>query len=148
MSSKVDSSGKFSPHALFGVHVQIHARQHHRHCRLPALCRRRNSACRSCTWHALDAGICVFCLGRDCLGLACSGADYLGCALSHAAGDTKNLWKILVGVRGFEPPAPASRTQCSTRLSYTPMPNLPGRRGIAARAVGRKPASPIPNARA
>ena len=27
----------------------------------------------------------------------------------------------LVGVRGFEPPAPASRTQCSTRLSYTPM---------------------------
>ena len=26
----------------------------------------------------------------------------------------------MVGVRGFEPPAPASRTQCSTRLSYTP----------------------------
>ncbi len=23
-------------------------------------------------------------------------------------------------MRGFEPPAPASRTQCSTRLSYTP----------------------------
>ena len=30
----------------------------------------------------------------------------------------KKRW--LVGVRGFEPPAPASRTQCSTRLSYTP----------------------------
>ena len=28
--------------------------------------------------------------------------------------------KMLVGVRGFEPPAPASRKQCSTRLSYTP----------------------------
>ena len=28
--------------------------------------------------------------------------------------------KELVGVSGFEPPAPASRTQCSTRLSYTP----------------------------
>jgi hypothetical protein len=27
----------------------------------------------------------------------------------------------MVGVRGFEPPATASRTQCSTRLSYTPM---------------------------
>ena len=27
---------------------------------------------------------------------------------------------ILVGVRGFEPPASASRTQRSTRLSYTP----------------------------
>src|SRR5579859_2906975 len=28
----------------------------------------------------------------------------------------------MVGVRGFEPPAPASRRQCSTRLSYTPTP--------------------------
>jgi hypothetical protein len=28
---------------------------------------------------------------------------------------------VLVGVRGFEPPAPASRRQCSTSLSYTPM---------------------------
>jgi hypothetical protein len=26
----------------------------------------------------------------------------------------------VVGVRGFEPPTPASRTQYSTRLSYTP----------------------------
>ena len=26
----------------------------------------------------------------------------------------------LVGERGFEPPAPASRKQCSTRLSYSP----------------------------
>ena len=26
----------------------------------------------------------------------------------------------MVGVRGFEPPAPASRRQYSTRLSYTP----------------------------
>jgi hypothetical protein len=30
------------------------------------------------------------------------------------------LIEKLVGVRGFEPPAPASRKQCSTRLSYTP----------------------------
>jgi hypothetical protein len=30
------------------------------------------------------------------------------------------FWEELVGVSGFEPPAPASRTQCSTRLSYTP----------------------------
>ena len=28
--------------------------------------------------------------------------------------------EILVGVRGFEPPTPASRRQCSTKLSYTP----------------------------
>ena len=26
----------------------------------------------------------------------------------------------MVGVRGFEPPTPASRRQCSTKLSYTP----------------------------
>jgi len=30
------------------------------------------------------------------------------------------FWEKLVGVRGFEPPAPASRRRCSTRLSYTP----------------------------
>ena len=29
-------------------------------------------------------------------------------------------FSFVVGVRGFEPPAPASRRQCSTRLSYTP----------------------------
>ncbi len=28
---------------------------------------------------------------------------------------------VMVGVRGFEPPAPASRRQCSTKLSYTPI---------------------------
>ena len=40
---------------------------------------------------------------------------------------------MLVGVRGFEPPAPASRKQCSTRLSYTPAP-----RDIARSAHYRK----------
>ncbi len=33
--------------------------------------------------------------------------------------------KALVGVRGFEPPTPASRTQYSTRLSYTPCHDAP-----------------------
>ncbi len=27
----------------------------------------------------------------------------------------------LVGVRGFEPPTPSSRTKCATKLRYTPM---------------------------
>src|SRR5215472_2557897 len=36
----------------------------------------------------------------------------------------------MVGVRGFEPPAPASRKQCSTRLSYTPADR--------ARYIGKK----------
>jgi hypothetical protein len=35
-----------------------------------------------------------------------------------------DLKVILVGVRGFEPPASASRTQRSTRLSHTPMPMI------------------------
>ena len=30
---------------------------------------------------------------------------------------------VMVGVRGFEPRAPASRRRCSTRLSYTPQPS-------------------------
>ena len=30
------------------------------------------------------------------------------------------LLKLLVGKRGFEPPTPASRTLCSTRLSHFP----------------------------
>jgi hypothetical protein len=39
--------------------------------------------------------------------------------------------KTLVGERGFEPPAPASRRQCSTRLSYSPtLP--PCRPGVCA----------------
>src|SRR5215472_3344527 len=39
----------------------------------------------------------------------------IGCPVARAAAAAG-----VVGVRGFEPPAPASRTQCSTRLSYTP----------------------------
>ena len=35
----------------------------------------------------------------------------------------------MVGERGFEPPAPASRRQCSTRLSYSPTEYRPGRFG-------------------
>jgi hypothetical protein len=33
------------------------------------------------------------------------------------------LLKLLVGKRGFEPPTPASRTLCSTRLSHFPNKN-------------------------
>src|SRR5271157_3146184 len=44
----------------------------------------------------------------------------------------------MVGVRGFEPPAPSSRTRCATRLRYTPTfvrpkrPERPYRRGVCA----------------
>src|SRR5690606_16832053 len=34
-----------------------------------------------------------------------------------------NSLKGLVGVRGFEPPTPSSRTRCATRLRYTPRPD-------------------------
>src|SRR3954471_22048883 len=59
---------------------------------------------------------------------------------------------LMVGVRGFEPPAPASRRQCSTRLSYTPIPwtaplsdplQGPPRRGVG----GYIPARPAPRKR-
>ena len=36
----------------------------------------------------------------------------------------------MVGVRGFEPPTPASRTQYSTRLSYTPNCRCPAESGL------------------
>ncbi len=32
----------------------------------------------------------------------------------------KRTARLMVGARGFEPPTPASRRQCSTRLSYAP----------------------------
>jgi hypothetical protein len=38
---------------------------------------------------------------------------------------------IVVGVRGFEPPAPSSRTRCATRLRYTP----PRRRSFSPAAT-------------
>ena len=40
-------------------------------------------------------------------------------AFRHIIETTGNHF-LMVGVRGFEPPTPASRTQYSTRLSYTP----------------------------
>ena len=52
--------------------------------------------------------------------------------LRQQADQKPNVFNNLVGVRGFEPPAPASRTQCSTRLSYTP---AKARRIAAARHV-------------
>ena len=39
----------------------------------------------------------------------------------NEAPQVSRLGHELVGVRGFEPPASASRTQRSTRLSYTPL---------------------------
>src|SRR5882672_8813714 len=46
----------------------------------------------------------------------------------------------MVGVRGFEPPTPASRTQYSTRLSYTPTrkPGAPGTEITLRRAAQNK----------
>src|SRR6266850_8061318 len=44
----------------------------------------------------------------------------------------------MVGVRGFEPPTPASRTQYSTRLSYTPTVRLVNASVIACHCKGRQ----------
>ncbi len=40
--------------------------------------------------------------------------------LKQQTDDSGLSCRLMVGERGFEPPAPASRTQCSTRLSYSP----------------------------
>jgi hypothetical protein len=46
---------------------------------------------------------------------------FTGVTPDEANSQTANFpQKRLVGERGFEPPAPASRRQCSTRLSYSP----------------------------
>ena len=33
--------------------------------------------------------------------------------------------EVLVGVKGFEPPAPCSQSTCATRLRYTPSCSVP-----------------------
>ena len=44
----------------------------------------------------------------------------------------------MVGVRGFEPPTPASRTQYSTRLSYTPTDAGSHRRPAFSKKIARR----------
>ena len=41
------------------------------------------------------------------------------------ANKIKPLHQNMVGVRGFEPPTPSSRTRCATRLRYTPTWRFP-----------------------
>jgi hypothetical protein len=42
--------------------------------------------------------------------------------LKAASASGRKCLILLVGVRGFEPPTPSSRTMCATRLRYTPTP--------------------------
>jgi hypothetical protein len=44
----------------------------------------------------------------------------LGPGLIFSGLSAAKLLRNLVGVRGFEPPTPSSRTRCATRLRYTP----------------------------
>ncbi len=50
----------------------------------------------------------------------------------RAHGISLLLSRNLVGERGFEPPAPASRRQCSTGLSYSPTDPVHAPGGAAA----------------
>src|SRR5580658_6645375 len=68
-------------------------------------------------------------LGRGLVGCSDSrfwgDRPHAGAGLVGGGAVLRRAWRPwllagLVGGRGFEPPAPASRTQCSTRLSYTP----------------------------
>jgi hypothetical protein len=55
--------------------------------------------------------------------------------------------KKLVGVRGFEPPAPSSRTRCATRLRYTPTPPSRRRPAYSGASSAAQEASGAPFAR-
>ncbi len=41
------------------------------------------------------------------------------------------MQSFLVGVKGFEPPAPCSQSTCATRLRYTPVSRI--RRSVRSR---------------
>ena len=62
------------------------------------------------------------------------GADIAGI---YGEGTPAKVLISLVGVRGFEPPTPASRRQCSTRLSYTPCIRRAGWEAAASVAAAR-----------
>src|SRR5215813_682227 len=56
-----------------------------------------------------------------------------------------NFLRFLVGARGFEPPTPRSRTECSTRLSHAPTlcslrGRAPDRLSSSPRSAGACPA--------
>ena len=51
----------------------------------------------------------------------------------------------MVGARGFEPPTPASRTLCATRLRYAPTEGLPRRKKKGAGRLRSIPSRPAPN---
>jgi hypothetical protein len=64
-------------------------------------------------------------------------------------------WKILVGVAGFEPATPSSRTRCATRLRYTPISLVGGlipaasrrcKQGSSGRHTGWRRAGGVPPA--
>src|SRR3954463_11881 len=54
-------------------------------------------------------------------------------AVTEIVGVSVSLCRKLVGVAGFEPATPSSRTRCATRLRYTPKAGL-----IAAQYRPRK----------
>jgi hypothetical protein len=111
----------------------------------------------------LPAGVARVCQkrrrdrGTEASMTAVSLGILLGTAL-RASPDADRPLALLVGVAGFEPTTPASRRQCSTRLSYTPtvagaIPkarglckgNLGGAGGSVSRRLGQ--AAPEPFAR-
>src|SRR4051812_417431 len=53
----------------------------------------------------------------------CGGSHSSGMVLGVVIRGSKKYLNLLVGVAGFEPATPASRTQCSTGLSHTPTEN-------------------------
>ena len=65
------------------------------------------------------------------------------CTTNQKTGINKTEWRgtlliWLVGVTGVEPATPASRRQCSTRLSYTPTESNPAQINPKFADIGRQ----------
>jgi hypothetical protein len=81
------------------------------------------SACRPrCCWEPMATIIRTSCTARQMPLLPSTGFRWLNrwLTLKPLGKEGKKPNDYLVGVAGFEPATPASRTQCSTGLSHTP----------------------------
>src|ERR1700730_270103 len=69
-----------------------------------------------------------------------SVAELVAGGLMAAVRDALSAWDCLVGVAGFEPATPPSRTRCATRLRYTPTSEHDSGKACPGRDPGRIPA--------
>lgn len=94
--------------------------------------RTRGRRCRLRTAPSARAGGRLF--AANALHAGEARCETVGISTGRRNSGSANLLKYMVGVAGFEPATPSSRTRCSTRLSHTP---TSGGRLIASRLMVR-----------